>query len=120
MLTIDWTYFGDDGTDETFSLPALWEICDECGGEGKHSHAVDGDGLTQSDLAEWDPDEIDTYMSGGYDQTCEICNGSGKVKLVDLNLLKTKNPDLAAKWLAQTKEELEDLRIRAAEKRYGA
>ena len=58
-----------------------WVICPECHGEGKHAHAIDGNGITASEWAEWEPEERETYLAGGYDRTCEECDGSGKVKI---------------------------------------
>lgn len=31
-------------------------ICSECRGHGKHSRAIDGNGITSSEWAEWDDD----------------------------------------------------------------
>jgi hypothetical protein len=62
---------------------AHWEICDDCHGEGRHSKAIDGNGITGSEWAEWDDEDRGTYLSGGYDQTCGSCNGEGKVKILD-------------------------------------
>jgi uncharacterized Fe-S cluster protein YjdI len=51
-----------------------WELCCNCDGEGKHSNA-----LGVIDTQEWDGDDLDLYMNGGYDATCEFCRGTGKV-----------------------------------------
>lgn len=64
-----------------------WEICEECGGEGKHPNRnIDGNGITQSELDEMDFDDrvefMDNYMSGRYDVTCQRCH-DGKVKVYD-------------------------------------
>src|SRR4249920_3393464 len=82
-LRIEFEYEDDDGEEQTASLPGKYEICDECGGHGAHSRAVDGDGITSSEWAEWDQDDRETYLSGGYDQGCESCHGTGKVVVVD-------------------------------------
>ena len=62
-----------------------WEICDECGGDGQHTNRnIDGNGITQSELADMDFDDrvefMDNYMSGRYDVSCEHCH-DGKVKV---------------------------------------
>jgi RecJ-like exonuclease len=54
-----------------------WRICPECEGEGKHSKAL---GIISSDRQdEWSEEEFENYMSGGYDQRCSTCKGTGKV-----------------------------------------
>lgn len=77
--TREHTYENDDGEECTITVPQEWQICHECHGEGKHSHAIDGNGITSSEWEEWDYEEQETYMSGGYDRTCEVCHGEGKV-----------------------------------------
>ena len=67
--------------DETYDLPYRWVICGNCDGEGKHSHAIDGHGITASEREmDWDDDSWDLYLRGGYDQICQQCKGSGKLK----------------------------------------
>jgi DnaJ-class molecular chaperone len=51
-----------------------WHICPTCSGEGKHSIAL---GVINRD--EWDFEELDSYMAGGYDSRCKTCQGSGKI-----------------------------------------
>lgn len=85
-------YEDDNGETQIIRVPQKWEICCTCQGNGKHSHAVDGNGITQSEWEQdWDYEERETYLSGGYDQTCESCNGSGKVLEDDLNSLSEKD-----------------------------
>lgn len=73
----------EDG--EEVQLPTKWAICRECRGEGAHSHAIDGNGITSSEWDEWHEDEQEAYMNGDYDQPCDDCGGSGKVKVADLS-----------------------------------
>lgn len=56
-----------------------WIICPTCSGEGQHSRAI---GCITADQWEqdWSDDEKEMYLEGGYDQTCESCQGSGKIK----------------------------------------
>jgi rRNA maturation protein Nop10 len=70
----------DEDQDCTILLPYEWELCDECGGEGSHAHAVDGNGITQSEISE-DPEFYQEYLRGRYDSTCEVCGGDGKVEV---------------------------------------
>lgn len=55
---------------------AKWEICCNCEGDGKHSRHL---GVI-TDIDEWHEDEIEAYVSGGYDVTCSVCRGTGKVR----------------------------------------
>lgn len=54
-----------------------WKICCRCGGEGNHSHAIGA--ITGADRADWSDDEFSAYMAGAYSETCEVCEGTGKV-----------------------------------------
>lgn len=71
----------ENGDEIEIIVPCHWEICGLCRGNGKHSHDLGA--ITSSEWEEWDYDERDTYMSGGYDRTCEDCNGSGKIQSED-------------------------------------
>lgn len=52
-----------------------WCICSNCDGEGAHSKRL---GVIACD--DWTDDELDAYKGGAYDQTCEVCEGTGKVR----------------------------------------
>lgn len=56
---------------------AKWEICCNCDGDGSHSKHLGC--FTQERLDDWSEDEVETYMNGGYDTKCEVCQGTGKV-----------------------------------------
>lgn len=61
-----------DGFDVEHELPTKFEVCDGCRGKGTHvNRNIDGNGITAGEWAEWDEDDRETYMSGGYDVTCE-------------------------------------------------
>jgi len=60
--------------------PGAWTICPLCSGDGKHSLAIDGQGLTSEDFNDWTSDEFEDYRRGAYDRQCEACNGTGKVR----------------------------------------
>ena len=56
-----------------------WMICPACDGEGTCVNpSIDSNGLTASDFHE-DPDLMADYLGGLFDQSCEACNGSGKI-----------------------------------------
>lgn len=61
-----------------------WMICPHCRGEGQ----------TSAHLGEVDPDDFDAddfqdYLAGGYDAPCGACGGSGKVREADQPLVRT-------------------------------
>ncbi len=77
--------------DEEIELPWKWEICDHCRGHGKSTRYL---GAFTADQMREDPEFAEAYMNGEYDQTCETCRGSGKVKVLDR--AKTPPNQLAA------------------------
>lgn len=62
-------------------LPGKFAICSHCQGTGGSSAYLGA--ITESDRAEWDDEEWESYMSGGYDRCCDQCSGTGKVAVVD-------------------------------------
>lgn len=56
-------------------MSARWIICPTCQGDGSSSRHL---GVVNPD--DFSPDEWDSYRSGGYDQTCSNCEGTGKVR----------------------------------------
>lgn len=121
MAVIKWRTETDDGEPVEHRIPAAWEICDMCAGDGKHSRAVeaDGGGLTASELAEWDHEEVETYFAGGYDRTCEDCHGSGKVLVTDWAALEAADPVLCSRYERHLRGVADDDREIAAERRMG-
>ena len=72
------TVYDDNG--EPRELPYKYEICGSCKGHGKSSGYLGA--FTPAQLAE-DPEFAEDYMRGDYDRPCEVCGGSGKVKVLD-------------------------------------
>ena len=71
--------------DEEIAVPGVWEICDNCQGNGYQ--ALHGIAFTAEDLADWDQDELQAYYQGDYDTRCPECNATGKVSVPDLTEL---------------------------------
>jgi hypothetical protein len=66
----------EDGEPHKGFVPAHYEVCGRCRGTGKHSNpAIDGNGITQSEFAEWDDEDREGYFNGQYDITCSVCIG---------------------------------------------
>ena len=107
-------YMGDD---TEVHLPTRWAICPDCQGEG--ARACGGQAFTASEWNEAchdDPDFAEEYMNGTYDRTCEDCGGSGKIKMVDEDLLSQEQRDA---WEKQCQEDYDMAAERAAEMRMG-
>jgi DnaJ-class molecular chaperone len=52
-----------------------WQICPHCEGDGHHAKS-----LGVINMEDADEEFREDYFAGRYDRTCEICNGSGKVR----------------------------------------
>ena len=66
-------------------LPAKYEVCSRCDGQGKHDHPAFSNGISSDEWngPDWDDDSREGYMSGRYDVTCEECKGRNVVLEVD-------------------------------------
>ena len=102
QLTI--TITDDETGDECeHKVPGMWAICSHCEGNGASSAYLGA--ITQSERAEWDPEEWQGYMAGRYDRRCSACNGSGKVLVPDTQDAATA--ELVATWEAQEQRRAE-------------
>lgn len=61
------------------SFTGPWAICGRCNGDGGHSHRLGAFTLDEFNQ-DFDDEEQERYFAGGYDETCEVCGGSGKVR----------------------------------------
>lgn len=107
----------DDGDIRVIEIPQRWEICGLCDGEGKHSRAVDGNGITSSEWSEWSHEEQECYLSGGYDRTCEKCLGDGKVLVDNLDALSPEDRKIIEEYW---EDEADYNRVCAMERMMGA
>ena len=86
---------------DEIELPMHWAVCPVCEGEGKHVNpSIDAGGLTiYDDRGDYEPDPefLEDYMGGVYDQTCNRCEGKRVV------------PEVA--WNAMTDEDQEAYKI---------
>jgi hypothetical protein len=110
---MDYPHYLDDN-DEIVTLPYTWEICSHCRGHGKSSAYLGA--FTQSEMDEMGPDFREDYMSGGYDKPCDVCDGTGKVPVIDEARCK---PDDLARYRKDCEDEEEYQAMCAAERRMG-
>lgn len=73
-----------------------WQICNNCDGNGKHSKRLGI--ITSSTREEWTDEEFNHYMKGGFDVTCEVCDGNGKVEAEDNRQEKSYATDEEYYW----------------------
>ena len=109
-------YGEDDEGDysEEVTLPAKLEVCYGCHGTGSHVHrAIDGNGITGEEWAEWDPEDREDYMAGRFDVTCEDCHGRNVMPVVDWDNVPDKTAERVHKhleWEADYAAECEEER----------
>jgi len=113
--TLDFSYTDEEGTEITEALPAIWEICDTCSGDGHHCQHLGA--ITESEFSQWDQDEVGSYFSGGYDKTCEECKGKGKVLAFNLDAISSEMQKLI---FEAEEEDRRDRMERESERRMGA
>jgi hypothetical protein len=103
---IEFTEEDDEGEETVTRIPAEFEICYECRGEGRHTNRnIDGNGITASEWAEdWDEESRETYLSGGYDVDCEVCDGSGKILVPSTENLTEKQKESLERYERQQEQ----------------
>jgi hypothetical protein len=73
---------------DEIALPAKHEVCPRCEGHGSHVNpAIDGNGITESEMYEAGEDFREDYMAGVYDVRCEECKGNRVVAVVNRDAL---------------------------------
>lgn len=86
------------------SLPSVdvcwhWAICERCEGSGGTSSHF---GLvSRHDISEWSDDFRAAYFAGDFDERCVLCEGSGKVQVVDEKHLLPEHLDFIAEYRRQ-------------------
>ncbi|HEU5112111.1 MAG TPA: hypothetical protein VFU96_02270 [Acidimicrobiia bacterium] len=67
---------GNPDEDEEMRPHKRWAVCPRCHGNGSHVNpSIDGNGITESEMAELGEDFREDYMSGVFDVPCEECGG---------------------------------------------
>jgi len=91
-------------------LPAVWEICHQCSGDGVSSAHLGAYSREEFDQA-FDPEEQEAYFRGDYDERCNSCKGFGKTLEIDLDKCTKEQERIAHDHFA-------DLNAAAAERHY--
>lgn len=103
----------EDG--EMVALPAKWEICGVCDGDGMKSHPAFDNGITSEEWErDWGQEERENYLKGMYDVPCGCKDG--KVLVGDIDKMTIEQEVLYEEYLDnQYQAEME----RKSEERYG-
>lgn len=108
-MSIKFIYEDDDGNEIEHTFPTRKEVCPDCQGEGKHvNRNIDGNGITGEEWAEWDHEDKETYLSGGYDVICENCHGANVVDEVDEDRFSNKDKEVFELYCNELKAEAQD------------
>lgn len=99
--------------EEKVEVPFEFIVCTLCNGKGTHVNpSIDAHGLTREDFEE-DPEFHESYFSGFYDISCNLCGGSNVIpKCLDPKV--QESIDEARRESQQYHDEVE------AERRMGA
>jgi hypothetical protein len=121
MAKITFEMYDDEGASTEVELPAKFEVCSRCGGEGKHTNpSIDGNGLSREEFDE-DPDFREAYFSGVYDVQCEECGGKRVALEIDHAACKAQGLQKELKAYYREQREIREMdAISAAERRMGA
>ncbi len=95
MLKVKFEVMNANGLERTLSLPAKYEICNQCRGKGTHVNPnIDGHGISAEEWHnEWDEESRENYMRGVYDVRCHSLCENGKVLVVDFDKLPKRLAD---------------------------
>ena len=75
-----------DEEDKVLVVPTKIEICSHCEGRGGHSKRFGAFSGRRLEEAQEDEEFWQGYMSGHFDERCEVCDGDGRVKVPSENL----------------------------------
>jgi hypothetical protein len=112
---------GDDYVNETWKFPAKFEVCPTCQGKGTHVNpSIDAGGITESEWSDWDYEERETYLSGGYDVDCYGCRGQRVVPEIDTSRLTPQQKVGFELLEAQQRDDADFRACQRAERMMGA
>ena len=107
----------DEDEDGPLEVTFRYEVCSLCEGKGSHVNpAIDAHGITESERAEWSPDEWEGYRSGVYNIPCNRCKGLRVVPVID----EDRNPpELVVKWNKRLDAIYDEIRLAYRERLMG-
>lgn len=100
-MHIEWIHEDDEGNELIEQIPAVWKICSTCEGHGSHSRDFGAITSDEWNGPDWDDESRETYLSGGYDKSCEDCKGSGKVMIPDESTTEPELYQRYMEWLSE-------------------
>lgn len=107
-------------------LPAHYEVCRKCEGEGKHmTDSMREHAYSQEEFYEEFPtaEERERYFGGFYDVTCTLCKGKRVTLELDREAIEFSGDEELKGILKRYDDQLEEDRqyemMRAAERAYG-
>jgi hypothetical protein len=85
VAEIAWEDEDGEYIEDEVEVFVTYDVCPTCDGIGHYVNpSIDSHGISADEwYGEWDEEERDCYMSGGYDITCNECGGSRVVAVVD-------------------------------------
>jgi len=108
-FTIDVKIYDDNGDEVVYSLPAKYEVCPRCYGEGTHltpsigEHAYSMEEFFEEFSDEEDRDEY--FRRGGkYDVTCLTCGGKRVILVIDEERCSDEQKELLEAYHEQERE----------------
>lgn len=110
------TFVIDKDGDAEVEIPITFEVCGTCEGKGRHTNpSIDAHGITEDEWGQWDPEEQDLYISGGYDVECNECAGKRVVPIPDETRMTDEQKDALEFTTDQQYERLSDYRTQLME-----
>jgi RecJ-like exonuclease len=121
MAKITFTMLDEETAEVEVELPAKYQVCGRCDGEGKHVNpSIDSHGISREEFDE-DPDFEEAYFRGDYDVQCEECGGRTTVLVVDEAACRVQGLEKELKAYYQDQRDAAEMdAICAAERRMGA
>jgi hypothetical protein len=115
------TLYTDDDDEIILQPPGCFEVCWRCRGEGRHCNpAIDGNGITSSEMEELGDEFREDYLRGVYDVPCEVCGGRRVTWEIDWNRWLAVDPEHAAAYRRQLELDAECEAMSRAERMMGA
>jgi len=88
------------------TIPMRKEVCPSCHGNGSYVNPnIDSHGIGVDEFYE-DPDFEESYLAGHYDMTCEECEGTNVIDVVNKDFATPEMVKFVADWYTDYYESL--------------